>query len=150
VTKHAFVLAMALVAGCSSTEPTANPTGTWNLTASYAGGSISCMIQATLALESTGTSIPGTLVENAVACTDGGTPIGVTPLSYTLQATVDGRRIVFTPQASVPVVGCAVLRYEGTVSAEAMSGMVGSMPLFCPGTFVPMEGSWSATLVAGP
>ena len=143
MTKWFSLLATTSLVACG-TEPTPEITGSWSLTASYAGGTLSCTLQATLHLDGNGASIPGSLIENAASCTDAGRPIDLVPQSHTLVATLNGRSISLLPQPPPEARGCALFRYEGTLSSETMSGTVATEPDFCQGTYVQMNGSWHA------
>jgi hypothetical protein len=135
-------LAAILVGGCG-TEPQPEVSGTWNLTARYGGEGSSCIRSGTLTLAGSGAAVDGTL-EHEAECTEGGTPRVVPPETESVSATVEGRFISFTPLPLNGETGCAVLRFEGRVGDDVMFGTVETIPVFCQGTYTPMQGSWEA------
>ena len=119
-------------------------TGAWSLTATYAGGSLSCTVQGQLILDGSGSSLSGSLAEEQAGCTDNGTPIALTPDTLNVIATIAGRTLSFTPQAPEGEAPCAVLNFEGAVSGDQISGTVRTTPVLCQGTYVAMSGTWQA------
>lgn len=134
---------LAVLVGACGTEPQPDVTGTWNLTASYAGGSLACALSGTLTLTGSGATVTGNL-EDQGQCTDGGTSITIPSETQSVSAAVEGRTISFTPQPVNGSGGCALLRFDGGVSGDEMSGTVETIQVFCQGTYTAMQGTWEA------
>jgi hypothetical protein len=133
----------ALLAGCA-TEPSPALGGDWSLSASYSGGDLTCMLQATLTLYGSGPSLSGRLAETRVDCTSNGTPLTITPDTVQVVGTADGRRLSFTPQSPEGESHCAVFSYEGQAAEDRMLGTVRTTPVFCQGTYTQLNGTWHA------
>jgi len=140
---NAIAALVVFLAACG-TEPSPDLTGTWSFTTTYAGGSFACTILATLTLDGSGSSVPGSLAEEQVGCTDNGSPVTFAPDTSSLTAAVGGGRISFTPEPGEAESPCAVFGYKGSVSADRMSGTVKTTPVFCQGTYTEMNGTWQA------
>jgi hypothetical protein len=132
-----------LLASCG-TEPSPDLGGVWSVTASYAGGTLSCTVLATLALNVSGSSVSGSFAENEANCSENGTPLTITPDTSNVIGTVDGRGLSFTPQPSEGDSPCAVFHFTGQVADDRISGTVQTSPVFCQGTYVEMTGTWQA------
>jgi hypothetical protein len=133
----------ALLAGCG-TEPSPHLAGAWSVTASFAGGGSTCTVLATLTLDDSGPSLSGSFAEHQVTCTTDGPPRAFTPDTTTIIGTADGRGLSFTPQPPEGESSCSLLRFEGEAAEDRMSGTVGTIPVFCQGIYVQMNGSWEA------
>jgi hypothetical protein len=133
----------ALLAGCG-TGPTPALGGAWNLTASYGGGGLSCTVLATLMLNGSGSALSGTFAERQADCTFNGTPTTITLDTADVLGTADGSKVSFTPQPGQGESPCALFRYQGQATDERMSGKVQTIPVFCQGTYVELNGTWQA------
>ena len=133
----------ALLAGCG-TEPNPDLAGAWSVTASYAGGGITCMVLATLTFDGSGSSLSGSFAESQVNCSDNGTPLTITPDTANVIGTANGRTLSFTPQPRQGESPCALLHFDGQVAGDRISGTVRTTPIFCQGTYVEMDGTWQA------
>jgi hypothetical protein len=141
---------LSLFLASCGTEPNANLVGAWSLTATYGGGDVTCTVLATLTLEGSGSSLTGTLAEEAGTCSDGGTEFPISPDTFDVIGTVDGRDVGFTPQPPEGQSPCSLFRFEGRVSGDRMSGAVRTIPVFCQGTYVEMNGTWQAERSSNP
>lgn len=139
------IAALAVALAACGTEPTPDLTGIWSFTTSYGGGGFACTILATLTLNGSGVSVPGSLAQEQVDCTDNGSPVTFASLdTSSFTAAIGARRISFTPQPSEAESVCLVFGFQGTVSGDRMSGTVRTTPVFCQGTYVEMNGTWQA------
>jgi hypothetical protein len=138
-----FLCATLLIAACG-TEPSPNIVGAWALTSSTSGGTFACTVSASLVIEASEASVTGTLMQNQASCTDAGQPIPIVTQTRSIVGELDGRDITFTTQIPRDSGDCAYSVFDGRATAEDMSGVVETRPVFCQGTFVQMRGTWEA------
>jgi hypothetical protein len=145
-----------LLAACGDGTGPSGWAGRWAVIADYTGGTMRCRVEATLQFSTDSVPVPNSYQDERVDCTDARVPVPVPQQSYSvayaLVQTNQMWSLTFVPYPvadhTAPDAPCAALRFDGSMGADHMGGIVHTLQLPCQGTYLYMQGTWRASRVA--